>query len=80
MSASGTACHWQDVFVFGQALTGILDLSALTPYPKPSLGSSWECFCDTLTTPLVAEVVRRHKIINARLTCTGAAAVWGQLL
>ena len=39
-----------------------------------------EMFCDTLTTPLVAEVVRRHKIINARLTCTGAAAVWGQLL
>ena len=33
--------------------------------------------CDTLTTPLVAQVVRRHKIINARLTCTGVVAVWG---
>ena len=33
-------------------------------------------FCDTLTTPLVAQVVRRHKIIKARLTCTGAVAVW----
>ena len=36
-----------------------------------------EMFCDTLTTPLVAQVVRRHEIIKARLTCTGAVAVWG---
>ena len=35
---------------------------------------------DTLTTPHLAAAARRHKIINAWLACTGAAAVWGELL